>query len=202
MAAVVGAGIGSAAIGAFVLLNEAGLFAAPALYGPAGGVTGRTTFATIVWLLVSGVLHARWKSREVASGAVFTCAHAYWPLEDSHVVRKEDVVPHRGFVVAVTIGLLVMALPKSPEAISAPSQAEPASQKAVIAIPQSLETEHHEALAEATRAPGRVGAAAKELAAVLDTHFERENQIALPPLGLLAPLAAGKTPTGCRKRSP
>jgi hypothetical protein len=42
------------------------------LYGPAGGVTGRTTFATIVWLLVSGVLHARWKSREVASGAVFT----------------------------------------------------------------------------------------------------------------------------------
>jgi hypothetical protein len=41
-----------------------------------------------------------------------------------------------------------------------------------------------------------VGAAAKELAAVLDPHFERENQIALPPLGLLAPLAAGKTPSG------
>jgi hypothetical protein len=69
----------------------------------------------------------------------------------------------------------------------------------VIAIPQSLQAEHHEiheALAEATRAPGRVGAAAKELAAVLDPHFARENQIALPPLGLLAPLAAGKTPTG------
>jgi hypothetical protein len=72
MAAVVGAGIGSAAIGAFVLLNEAGVFAAAALYGPAGGVTGRTTFATIVWLLAWGVLHARWKSREVPSGAVFT----------------------------------------------------------------------------------------------------------------------------------
>jgi hypothetical protein len=72
MAAVLGAGIGSSAIGAFVLLNEAGLFAAPTLYGPAGGVTGRTTFATIVWLLAWGVLHARWKSREVASGAVFT----------------------------------------------------------------------------------------------------------------------------------
>jgi hypothetical protein len=69
----------------------------------------------------------------------------------------------------------------------------------MIAIPHSLETEHHEiheALAEATRAPGRVGAAAKELAAVLDPHFERENQIALPPLGLLAPLAAGTTPAG------
>jgi hypothetical protein len=67
----------------------------------------------------------------------------------------------------------------------------------MVTIPQSLQAEHHEiheALAEATRAPGRVGAAAKELAAVLDPHFQRENQIALPPLGLLAPLAAGHTP--------
>lgn len=72
MAAVLGSGIGSFAMGAFVLLNEAGLFAAPALYGPAGGVTGRATFATIVWLLAWGVLHARWMSREVASGPVFT----------------------------------------------------------------------------------------------------------------------------------
>jgi hypothetical protein len=69
----------------------------------------------------------------------------------------------------------------------------------VITIPRSLEAEHHEiheALTKATRAPGRVGAAAKELAAVLDPHFERENQIALPPLGLLAPLAKGQTPAG------
>ena len=72
MAAVLGAGIGSFAMGAFVLLNETGLFAAPTLYGPAGGVTGRTTFATIVWLLAWTVLHARWKSREVAPGPVFT----------------------------------------------------------------------------------------------------------------------------------
>lgn len=72
MAAVLGAGIGSFAMGTFVLLNEVGLFAAPALYGPAGGVTGRTTFATIIWLLAWGVLHARWNSREVAPGHVFT----------------------------------------------------------------------------------------------------------------------------------
>jgi len=72
MAAVLGAGIGSCAMAAFVLLNEAGLFAAPALYGPAGGVTGRTTIATIVWLLAWSVLHARWKSRELAPGPVFT----------------------------------------------------------------------------------------------------------------------------------
>jgi hypothetical protein len=72
----------------------------------------------------------------------------------------------------------------------------------VIAIPRSLQAEHeaiHKALVEATRAPGQVGGAAKELAAVLDPHFERENQIALPPLGLLAPLAAGETPAGLQE---
>lgn len=71
MAAVLASAIGSLAMGAFVLLNEAGLFAAPALYAPAGGVTGRTTFATIAWLIAWGILHARWKSREVAPAPVF-----------------------------------------------------------------------------------------------------------------------------------
>ena len=110
---------------------------------------------------------------------------------------------HRGLIIGATIGLLVMALPKSPDAFGAPNQAGRAgAQKSVISIPQSLQTEHeeiHKALVDATRAPGRVGVAAKELAAVLDPHFERENQIALPPLGLLAPLAAGKTPAGLQE---
>jgi hypothetical protein len=72
MAAVLGSGIGSFAIAFFVLLNEAGLFAAPTLYGPAGGVTGRTTLAAVAWLLAWGVLHARWRSRDVAPRPVFT----------------------------------------------------------------------------------------------------------------------------------
>jgi hypothetical protein len=66
-----------------------------------------------------------------------------------------------------------------------------------IPIPASVEAEHqaiHAALEEATRAPGRVGQAARELARVLHPHFVREEQIALPPLGLLAPLAAGERP--------
>jgi hypothetical protein len=71
MAAVLGSGLGSFSMAVFVLLNEAGLFAAPTLYGPAGGVTGRTALATVVWLLAWGVLHARWKSRDVAPGPVF-----------------------------------------------------------------------------------------------------------------------------------
>lgn len=41
-------------------------------------------------------------------------------------------------------------------------------------------------------APGRTGEAARALAGVLHPHFVREEQIGLPPLGLLAPLARGK----------
>jgi hypothetical protein len=64
-----------------------------------------------------------------------------------------------------------------------------------IGIPEAMRTEHaelHEALEAATRAPGRVGAAAREVARVLHPHFVREEQIALPPLGLLGELARGR----------
>ena len=71
MAAFLGAGIGAFAMGLLVLLNEAGIFVAPTLYGPAGGVTGRTTFALLVWLIGWGLLHSLWKTREMASGRVY-----------------------------------------------------------------------------------------------------------------------------------
>jgi hypothetical protein len=70
MAALLGGGFGAFAMGAVVLLNEAGIFAAPTLYAPAGGVSGRTTLATIVWLIAWAVLHNRWKGREIAPGRV------------------------------------------------------------------------------------------------------------------------------------
>jgi hypothetical protein len=71
------------------------------------------------------------------------------------------------------------------------------SMTTTIPIPRSVEAEHqeiHAALEAAIKAPGRVGAAARELAEVLHPHFVREEQIALPPLGLLAPLAGGVRP--------
>ena len=61
-------------------------------------------------------------------------------------------------------------------------------------IPRSIQIEHaaiHAALVDATKAAGPVGAAAKELARVLHPHFVCEEEIALPPLGLLARLADG-----------
>jgi hypothetical protein len=97
----------------------------------------------------------------------------------------EDAVTHTHLAGAAAIGLIFMAVPISPNAFGSPGQASNAgAQKSMLTIPQSLQTEHeeiHEALTNATRAPGRVGAAAKELAAVLHPHFEPENQIALPP---------------------
>lgn len=67
--------------------------------------------------------------------------------------------------------------------------------KAGFEIPESMRVEHakiHEELVAATKAPGSVGQAARALAEVLHPHFVREEQIALPPLALLEPLAAGK----------
>lgn len=70
----------------------------------------------------------------------------------------------------------------------------PLTAAAQVEVPEAMRVEHtalHEALAEATRVPGRVGEAAMAVARVLDPHFVREEQIALPPLGLLAQLADG-----------
>jgi hypothetical protein len=64
-AAILASGIGAFALGLVVLLNEAGVFAAPSLYGPSGGVSGRTTIAVVVWLVAWAVLHSRWKHRRV-----------------------------------------------------------------------------------------------------------------------------------------
>jgi len=64
-----------------------------------------------------------------------------------------------------------------------------------IRIPESMRIEHeeiHSELERITRMPGRIGTAARELATVLHPHFVREEQIALPPLGLLEPLARGE----------
>jgi hemerythrin superfamily protein len=62
-------------------------------------------------------------------------------------------------------------------------------------IPSPLILEHEELHAElvrATQAGGRVGEAAKEVARVLHDHFVKEEEFALPPIGLLSSLARGE----------
>jgi hypothetical protein len=74
-------------------------------------------------------------------------------------------------------------------------EAPPGRQSTPAQAPESGRDEHrqlHAALQSAMKAPGAVGKTARELAALLHPHFVREEQIASPPLGLLAPLAAGQ----------
>jgi hypothetical protein len=70
MAAFLAAGIGAVAMGLILVLGELGILSIPALYAPAGGVTGRTTLAVAVWVIAWAVLHARWKDRDVGTSGV------------------------------------------------------------------------------------------------------------------------------------
>jgi hypothetical protein len=61
-------------------------------------------------------------------------------------------------------------------------------------IPKPLQVEHeelHARLVKATKEPGAVGEAAREVARLLHPHFVREEEFALPPLALLSELARG-----------
>jgi len=62
-------------------------------------------------------------------------------------------------------------------------------------IPRPLKVEHeelHEMLRQATKEPGALGKAAKAVAELMHPHFVKEEEYALPPLGLLGDLARGK----------
>jgi hypothetical protein len=66
-------------------------------------------------------------------------------------------------------------------------------------IPPTLKAEHeelHGELARATKAGGRSGEAAKAVAKLMHPHFVKEEEYALPPLGLLSALSKGKLEAG------
>jgi len=58
-----------------------------------------------------------------------------------------------------------------------------------------MEEEHeeiHQELLKAMRIPGKVSEAAKQVAQVLHPHFKRENELALPVIGVAKELAEDK----------
>jgi hypothetical protein len=62
-------------------------------------------------------------------------------------------------------------------------------------IPAPLKVEHehlHADLATATKEVGSTGEAARSVAGILHPHFVKEEEFALPPLGLLTRLAQGE----------
>ena len=81
-------------------------------------------------------------------------------------------------------------------AASAQVHSDAARQHKTFPIPTAIQAEHeriHADLQALTKQSGKTGEAAKRVAAVLHEHFQREEELALPPLGLLGPLANGRT---------
>ena len=69
-------------------------------------------------------------------------------------------------------------------------------------IPKPLVDEHeelHAELVKLTKARGKVGEAARSVAALLHPHFAKEEEFALPPLGLLAAVAEGRATAEMRE---
>jgi hypothetical protein len=59
-----------------------------------------------------------------------------------------------------------------------------------------MDEEHeelHKELFEATKQKGKVGEASRRVAELLHPHFEKENELALPVVGIARELAEGKT---------
>ena len=62
-------------------------------------------------------------------------------------------------------------------------------------IPTPLKVEHeelHAVLVKATKEPGDTGKAARFVAEILHPHFVKEEEYALPPLGILSRLSQGE----------
>ena len=60
--------------------------------------------------------------------------------------------------------------------------------------PETLREEHmelHKELARIKEVGGKIGEAAELVAEIMHPHFVKEEEYAMPPLGLLAPLAKG-----------
>jgi hypothetical protein len=75
-AALLGAGIGCAAMGVFAVLGDAfkGIAAFFNIYHPAGPLSGVSTGAILVWLASWYVLHRRWRNVDVDVGKVSIAA--------------------------------------------------------------------------------------------------------------------------------
>jgi hypothetical protein len=71
----------------------------------------------------------------------------------------------------------------------------------MLQIPNALKAEHeklHRDLSAATALSGKTGDAARHVAAVLHEHFVSEEEFALPPLALIAPIADGRATSDMR----
>lgn len=101
----------------------------------------------------------------------------------------------RNAIKAIACTAVVKALPDSAAAAAESEQSKPDREKTMeIKIPASLQAEHqelHEELVSLTKAGGKTAEAAEAVAKALHPHFRKEEELAMPPLGLLRALAEG-----------
>jgi len=73
-AALLSAGVGSLALGAFTFLAENVKSIANALkwYKPAGPLSGKTGLAILVWLVLWAILGKAWQGKDVELGRIYT----------------------------------------------------------------------------------------------------------------------------------
>lgn len=103
-------------------------------------------------------------------------------------------------IAGVAVLALPVVIPGSAAAQGASSSVEHSNNQG-LSIPSSIATEHkklHVHLARVLKSGGRTGAAAKEVERLLHPHFVKEEQFALPPLGLLSSLASGAAPADAK----
>jgi hypothetical protein len=96
-------------------------------------------------------------------------------------------------VMVAAAGLVVFS--RSTAEAADPEQRDRAGGRGMdLKVPGSLKAEHdelHVELVRATKAGGQTGEAAQAVAKVLHPHFVKEEELAMPPLGLLPVLADG-----------
>ena len=75
-AAILGAGIGSCALAVTAIAADRlpALGRLLAFYEPTGPLSGVTTTGIAIWLIAWGLLHARWRNRNVALGPIAAAA--------------------------------------------------------------------------------------------------------------------------------
>jgi hypothetical protein len=108
-------------------------------------------------------------------------------------MEREEAVKQR-LPLTITLALAI-AVPTGGATVLAQQAGHSQHTAGAFPIPAGITEEHAHlmaALAAAERAGGKTGEAAKKVSALLTPHFHSEEEFALPPLGLLRPLAEGR----------
>jgi hypothetical protein len=112
------------------------------------------------------------------------------------ISRKNNRIIWLGVLLPVLAVFFIVLLQL--KAFGQHSEHDSAEKQLKYGIPESLKHEHeelHEELNAATKVTGSIGEAAKNVATALHPHFVKEEELAMPQLGLLLLLARGELPS-------